>query len=52
MIGEGGKERSLATMSNGEIGVSGSQDVEEVADNVREGNVAPDSRVEDVDEVF
>lgn len=52
MTGDGGKDRSGATMSNGEIGVAGPADVEEVADSDKDGTVTPDSRVDDVDGVF
>lgn len=52
MTGEGGKDRFGATMSSGEIGVSGPVELEEVADSDRDGSVAPDSRVDDVEKVF
>lgn len=52
MIGDGGKDRFEATMSNGEIGVAGPADVEEVADSDKDGTVTSDSRVDDVEGVF
>jgi len=51
MTGEGGKDRTGATMSSGEMGVVGAADVEEVPVRDRDGIVMLDSRV-DVVECF